>query len=318
MNGEVVRMRYPGHLLDVSGLRLGHMHDEAGRTGCTAVVCPNGAVAAVDVRGAAPGTRETDVLRSGNLVRQVHAVLLAGGSAFGLGAAGGVMRALEEAGIGFDAGVARVPIVPAAALFDLGVGRPDARPDEAMGYAAALAALQGGLDVRQGCVGAGCGASVGKLCPGAAAARGGVGSASLQLPGGATVAALVAVNAAGDVVDPWQGDTIACGEKDGRPVSAMEAALHIGSGVFPGTNTCIGVVATNARLTRGEAGRVCVAAHDGLALAVRPCHTIADGDTLFALSTDELPCSPLALCAAATVVVARACVNAALAAREGA
>ncbi len=190
---------YDGHILNVPGLLVGHEQDEKGLTGVTVVLCGQGAVGGVDVRGGSPGTRETDLLRPENVVSSVHAVVLCGGSAFGLDAAGGVMKYLEERGIGYETKAAKVPIVCAAVLFDLGVGDAKARPDAAMGY---RAAAQAGGDRRQGPCGAGCGATVGKGIPGAAAARGGVGSASIALPGGGIVGALVAVNALGDVVDP--------------------------------------------------------------------------------------------------------------------
>lgn len=276
-------------ITDVPGLQVGHYTDLNGITGCTVVICPQGAVAGVDVRGSAPGTRETDLMRPTRLVQEVHAVLLAGGSAFGLDAAGGVMRFLEEQGIGFDTGVAKVPIVPAAVLFDLTIGSPSARPNAAAGYAACRSASNG--PVPEGSVGAGTGATVGKLLGPAYATKAGVGTASVYL-GPIIVAALVAVNAFGDVVDPQAGQILA-GTRDpqgGRFLDTMRALRQGLAGAaagFPATNTTIGVVATNARLSKEEANKMAQMAHDGLARTIRPIHTMWDGDTIFALATGE-------------------------------
>jgi L-aminopeptidase/D-esterase-like protein len=301
-----------GSLTDVGGVKVGHFTHSARPTGCTVVLVEAGAVGAVDVRGGAPGTRETDLLDPVNSVAVVHAVVLAGGSAFGLEAATGVVRYCEEKGIGFPAGPARVPIVPAAILFDLGLGDPAVRPDAASGYEAARRASSG--PVEQGNVGAGAGATVGKLFGPQAAMKGGIGSASLSLPGGAVVAALVAVNALGDVVDPASGRVLAGARgADGRPRGSVEALL---AGAPPGRplaaqNTTIGVVATNVALTKAEAAKVAQMAHDGLARAVRPSHLPWDGDTLFALSTGvvrvEEPATVVG--ALAAEAVARAIVN---------
>ncbi len=286
-------------ITDVPGIEVGHAQDEEALTGCTVVLCRKGAVAGVDVRGGAPGTRETDLLNPVNLVEKVHAVLLAGGSAFGLEAAGGVMRYLEERRIGFNAGVARVPIVPAAILFDLNLGRKDVRPTAEMGYQACLAASTAAPS--EGNVGAGCGASVGKLFGTALAMKSGLGSASLRIGGGLVVGAIVAVNALGDVIDPVGGEILA-GLRSGRvgPVrvggkgyfadtlSVMKRPIARGVLRFATrSNTVIGVVATNARLTKSEATRVAQMAQDGVARAVRPAHTMLDGDTIFALSTAQ-------------------------------
>ncbi|HEX8958719.1 MAG TPA: P1 family peptidase [Solirubrobacterales bacterium] len=289
-------------ITDVPGVLVGHDTDLVGATGLTVVLCTAGAVGGVDVRGSAPGTRETDLLRPTNLVQEVHAVLLTGGSAFGLAAADGVMRYLEERGIGFPTGVANVPIVPAAVLFDLGVGSPSARPDAAAGYRACLAA---GRRVVEGSIGAGTGATVGKALGPAGAVKGGLGTASARLPNGIVVGAVVAVNALGDVYDP---DT-------GRRVAGSRGAGASVEGGVPGTNTTIGVVATSARLTKEGANKVAQMAQDGLARAIRPAHTMFDGDTLFALAmgTDETPSTPAlvsAVGALAAEVVARAIVRA--------
>ncbi|MBQ3864570.1 MAG: NAD(P)H-hydrate dehydratase [Clostridia bacterium] len=302
---------YPGKITDIEGLKLKHLQDEQARTGVSVLLCPDGAVAGVDVRGAAPGTRETDLLRSENMIQKIHGVVLTGGSAFGLAASDGVMRALEEKGIGFDTHVARVPIVCSAVLFDLGIGSSSVRPDARMGYRAAKLALEGPSDETQGPVGAGCGATVGKMIPGAVPQRSGIGMASMQLPHGGTVAAMVAVNAAGDVVHPLTGDVLGCGTVDGKRVTALPQILGEGASASrEGSNTTIGVVATDVALTKPEANRLATAAHDGYALAIRPVHTMHDGDTIFALSAGEKKENIVVLQAAAVEVVWRAIVNA--------
>jgi len=278
-------MKQTGSLTDVPGIRVGHAQNMEALTGCTVVLCETGAVGGVDVRGSAPGTRETDLLSPVNLVNQVHAICLSGGSAYGLDAAGGVMRYLEEAGYGLPVGVCKVPIVPAAVLFDLAVGSASVRPDAAMGYEAARNASP--KAVREGNVGAGCGASVGKLAGLAHAMKGGLGTASCELPGGVVVGALVAVNAVGSVRDPQTGEILAGARTDsGALHDALDVLLqHQSTLIAPGTNTTIGVVATNAALTKAEANKVAQMAHDGLARSVVPIHTMHDGDTIFALST---------------------------------
>ena len=279
-----------GGLTDVTGLRVGHFTDSRRPTGCTVVLAEAGAVCGVDVRGGAPGTRETELLDPVNTVQQVHAVLLSGGSAFGLEAATGVVRYLEEKGVGLPVGVGKVPIVPAAILFDLKVGDWTIRPDAKAGYEAARAASAG--PVPEGSVGAGAGATVGKMYGMGAAMKGGVGTASLRLPSGAIVAALVAVNANGDVVDPQTGRVLAGARSaDGKGLRGAVDALLAGATPgqpLVGQNTSIGVVATNVALTKAEATKVAQMAHDGLARAIRPVHTPWDGDTLFALSTGTL------------------------------
>ena len=250
------------------------------------VLALDGAVGGVDVRGAAPGTRETDLLSPLNAVATVHAVLLSGGSAFGLDAAGGVMRWLEERGVGLRVGPAIVPIVPAAILFDLMVGDASIRPDAAAGYAACEAASDGA--VAEGNVGAGAGASVGKLFGFDRAMRGGIGTASVRV-GGITVGALVAVNAVGDVIDPASGHVVAGARTaDGTRLLGGAAALLRGelpAPLQPGAATTIGVVATDAVLDKAQACKLAQMAHDGLARSINPVHTLADGDTVFALAT---------------------------------
>ena len=259
-------------------------------TGCTAVLFqdPEGAIVSVDVRGSSPGTRETDRLHPMGSVRKTHALLLTGGSAFGLAAADGVVRLLEERGVGLDVGVARIPLVSAAVLFDLVVGDPSVRPGPEMGYAAAAAA--GRADFEQGSVGAGTGATVGKVLGLERAMKGGVGSASIELDGGIVVGALAAVNAFGDVRDPDTGEALAGPRQDdgslGDTVALLpDAAARMGWG----QNTTLGVVATNARLTKVEAAKVAQMAHDGLARAIQPVHTTVDGDVVFAASTGGEP-----------------------------
>ena len=300
-----------GTLTDVTGLLVGHHTDPRRPTGCTVILTPDGAVAGVDVRGAAPGTRETELLSPLNAVEQIHGLLLSGGSAFGLDAAGGVMRWLDERGFGIQIATAapwvpgapgaavpmparepiRVPIVPAAILFDLWIGDARIRPDAASGYAACEAASTD--TVAQGNVGVGTGASVGKLFGIDRAMRGGVGSASLRVGGsnGFTVAALVAVNAIGDVIDPATGRPVAGARTaDGCALLGTMAALRRGELPLPlqlqaGMATTIGVVATDAVLTKAQANKMAQMAHDGLARSINPVHTMTDGDTLFALAT---------------------------------
>ncbi|MBI5879980.1 MAG: P1 family peptidase [Chloroflexi bacterium] len=270
-------------LTDVPGIQVGHWTDLDAATGCTVVLCTDGAVAGVDVRGGAPGTRETDLLDPTCTVEQVHAILLGGGSAFGLTAADGVMRWLEERHIGFNVGVTYVPIVPAAILFDLGIGSPTVRPTAESGYAACEAAAGGAIE--QGNVGAGAGATVGKRMGFPWATKGGLGTASAQIEGGIIVAALVAVNAVGDVVDPRTGRIIAGARKPGGGF-AFEAPAGGATAIadMPLRNTTIAVVATNAKLSKAGATKVAQMAHDGLARVLRPAHLPMDGDTVFALS----------------------------------
>jgi L-aminopeptidase/D-esterase-like protein len=274
-------------ITDVPGIEIGHDTDLDALTGCTAVLCHAGATVGVDVRGAAPGTRETDLCRPGTLVERAHAVVLCGGSAFGLEAASGVARHLAGEGIGFDAGVARVPIVPAAVIFDLGVGAV-AWPDLEAGRRAAAAASAAAP--AEGCVGAGTGASVGKMLGPANATKGGIGTASLRA-GGATVGALVVVNAGGDVVDPATGSIVAGARDPQTGAYAGSVALVLGGGdpPAPGAQTTLAVVATDAPLDAAQANHLASVAHDGLARTIRPVHTMFDGDTAFALATGSGP-----------------------------
>jgi L-aminopeptidase/D-esterase-like protein len=303
---------FPGAITDVAGLRVGHHTDARRPTGCTVLLCPQGAACGVDVRGAAPGTRETDLLRPDNLVEHVHALLLTGGSAFGLDAAAGVVRWLEERGHGLGVGPAVVPIVPAAVLFDLWLGDPLIRPDAAAGYAACEAASH--EPPTQGSVGAGAGATVGKLFGIERGMKGGIGTASIKL-GAVSIGALVAVNATGDVIDPATGAVVA-GTRgaDGRPRSATQAiaAGELPPRALPGMATTIGIVATDAQLSKAQCNKLATMAHNGLARSIDPVHTMADGDTLFALATGSSgrPGEMTVLGALAATVTARAVLNA--------
>ena len=307
-----------GAITDVPGVRVGHFTDDRRPTGCTVILTEAGAVAGVDVRGAAPGTRETDLLDPSNLVDQVHAILLSGGSAFGLDAASGVVSWLEERGFGYPAGPARVPIVPAAILFDLGVGDHRIRPDATSGYRACDAASAETFE--EGSVGAGAGATVGKLFGMARAMKGGIGTAAVKV-GQVTVGAIVAVNAVGDVIDPASGAVVAgARHPDGtRGFNAAEAILRgeLPPALQAGMATTIGVVATDAALTKAQARKLAQMAHDGLARTIDPVHTMWDGDTMFAVGTGRsgLPGNMMTLGVLAARVTASAVLRAVLAAK---
>jgi L-aminopeptidase/D-esterase-like protein len=277
-----------GAITDVAGVKVGHFTDSRRPTGCTVIITEEGAVGGVDVRGSAPGTRETDLLTPTNLVEKVHAVLLSGGSAFGLDAATGVVRYLEERKIGFDVGVAHVPIVPAAVLFDLGVGDAKIRPNAESGYKACEAASTSAP--AEGNVGAGAGATVGKFFTLKRGMKSGIGTASLKVAG-MTVGAIVAVNAVGDIVDPATGKPIAGARtEDGKKLlNTREAILRgdLPASLKTGTATTIGVIATDAVLTKAQAQKIAQMAHDGLARSIYPIHTMFDGDTIFAVGTGK-------------------------------
>lgn len=302
-----------------TGYRVGHAEDGVGLTGCTVILPPAGTIAAVDVRGGSPGTRETGVFAPGNLISEIHALVFAGGSAFGLAAANGVTAWLRERGAGVPVGPARVPIVAAAVLFDLAVGDPNAFPDEAMGRRACDLAAEG--PPGRGRVGAGAGATAGKLLGAGKASPGGIGVAAQRLPDGAVVAALVAVNAFGDVVDPDTGAPLAgprvASGAAGIPYGAERALREDARIDSPlggaGANTTLVCVATTVPFDTGSLKRVAIEAHDGISRAIRPAHTVVDGDVAFALS----PPGPapallerLRVGAAAAHVVARAIVDA--------
>ncbi len=278
-----------GAITDVSGIRVGHFSDFEALTGCTVVLCESGALAVADIWGAATGTRQLDALSPGHLVDRIDGLCLSGGSAFGLDAAGGVMKFLEEEGKGFDVSITKVPIVPAAVIFDLGIGDHRVRPDAEMGYKACLNA-RGGL-VEEGSVGAGTGASVGKLFGVKRGMKGGIGTASMKSKSGATVGALVVVNAFGDVIDPYSGRILAgarASEKSRRLVDSskrmMEGAVRRGFGFL---NTTLAIVATDAHVHKEDLKKVARLAHSGLAKTICPLHTTFDGDIIFILSLGE-------------------------------
>ena len=288
-----------GSITDVPGILVGHAQNLEALTGCTVIICKDGATGGVDQRGGAPGTRETDALRPMHLVDKIHAIVLSGGSAFGLDAASGVMKFLEENECGFDTGFAKVPIVSSAVLFDLGIGDPNIRPDKNMGYEACLNANSN--IIATGNVGAGTGATVGKIFGQTQSMKSGIGSASINLGNGVIVGAMMAVNALGDIIDPSNGKILAGAR------TIKKGPINIGDeGYFANTmnvmksfvgrksiefasnqNTMIGVVATNAKLTKDEINKVAQMAQDGIANTVKPAHTMFDGDTIFAMATNK-------------------------------
>ncbi len=305
----------------IDGIRVGHAQDFEAITGCTVILCEKGAVGGVDQRGGAPGTRETDALQPVHLVDKVHAVMLAGGSAFGLDAATGAVRYLEEKKVGFNVGIARVPIVPAAILFDLGIGSSTRRPDAEMGYQACVNASKG--TPAEGSVGAGTGATVGKILGMGQAMKGGIGTAAMEIGAGVQVGAIVAVNAFGDVIDPESNEIIAGAR------SLKKGLVRIGKGKFADTmkvmkglvgrtvfgaaqrgNTVIGVVATNAKFDKEGATKVARMAMNGLARTIRPANTMLDGDTIFALAIGQRKADVNIVGAYAAEVVAQAVLRA--------
>jgi len=298
-------------IADIKGVRVGHAQDLNAATGCTVILAWEGATAGVDVRGGAPGTRETDLLAPMNLVQEIHAVVLSGGSSFGLDAASGVAQYLEEEGVGFDATVARIPIVCGAVLFDLTVGNPKVRPDRRMGYKACLNA--GSPECLEGSVGAGTGATVGKILGMDRAMKGGVAVCGVQT-GALQVGAVVAVNCLGDVVEPQTGKTLAgvLDETGERCLNTEDILIRQFAGrpmSFP-ANTTIGCIITNARLTKPEAGKVAAMAHDGYARTLRPAHSMVDGDTVFALATGRVEADVTVVGLLAARVVERTVVRA--------
>ncbi len=299
-------------LTAIPGIRVGHASDTKGCTGCTVVLCPPGTVGGVDVRGSAAGTRALDALSPLHLVPHIHGVLLAGGSAFGLDAAAGVMQYLEERGIGFDVQVTRVPIVPTAILFDLRLGDAQARPDARMAYAACQEATAG--PILEGSVGAGTGATVGKLLGITQAMKSGLGSAGLELPSGLRVAALVVVNAFGDIRDPLTGRVLAGARQAPGSRSLLDSAAAMRRGVvrrgYDAESTTLAVVGTNARLTKIEATKMAQMAHHGLVRSIVPVHTTLDGDLVIGLATGEIEADLNVLCLAAADAVTEAIVRA--------
>ena len=308
-------------ITDVNGIKVGHAQNDSALTGCTVIICDKGATGGVDQRGGAPGTRETDLLRPIHLVNEIHAIILSGGSAFGLDAATGVMRFLEEKSIGYNTGVARVPIVPSAVLFDLELGDSKIRPDAEMGYKACQNATN--IPPPQGNYGAGTGASIGKIFGIKQATKAGIGMASKEINGGIIISAIVAVNAFGDVINPENG-TILAGAR-----SAQKSFIRMGGidyyadtmkvmDSFSGrtilklaswNNNVIGVVITNAKLNKEEANKVAQMAHNGIAISVKPAHTMLDGDTIFTMATGEHKSNVNIVGAFAATVVSQAIVN---------
>jgi len=297
--------------VDIEDIKVGHAQDLEAGTGCTVVICEKGATAGIDVRGGAPGTRESDLLNPVNLVEKIHAIVLAGGSAFGLDAASGVMQYLEERGVGFDVQVTRVPIVCGAVLFDLAVGDHRIRPDKEMGYQACLNATNKACP--EGNVGAGTGATVGKILGLARAMKGGLGCHAIQV-GALKIGALVAVNCLGDVIDPERGERLAgllnsnlTGLADTEEVMIQSYAEK--KNLFAG-NTTIGIVATNAVLTKSQAAKLASMAHDGYGRTMRPAHSMFDGDTIFTLATGHVEADLSVLGLLSARVMERAVVSA--------
>jgi L-aminopeptidase/D-esterase-like protein len=319
-------MKRQNSITDVGNLLVGHDQNSEALTGCTVILSPRGAVAGVCQRGGAPGTRETDLLRPMHMIQKVHAILLAGGSAYGLDAAGGVMHWLENKNIGFNTGSSVVPIVPAAVIFDLALGNFKIRPDAEMGYQACENATK--TTTVQGNIGAGSGASVGKIFGMAKAMKSGIGTSSHQIGGGAIIGAIAVVNAFGDIVDKRSRQIIAGVRNINMNSAGLDSQEYfantlevmnsiIGRGIlsFAGKqNTVIGVIATNVKLTKEEANKFAESASDGITLAVQPAFTMLDGDTVFSLSTGFKRLDLNILCAFAPLVFADAILNAVLAA----
>ena len=297
------------NILDVKGIKVGQVQDTEGLTGCTVVICEEGATCGVDVRGSAPGTRETDLLDPINMIQKVHAVVLSGGSAFGLESTCGVSKYLEEYNIGFDVGVAKVPIVVGAVLFDLIVGDPKCRPNIDMGYKACEAATD--KELRQGNYGAGCGATVGKIRGPEYCMKGGIGSYSIKLENGLVVSALVAVNAFGDIYEDGKLIAGVLDDSKKKNLSTYDILKEgFSKGGFSIDNTTIGVVVTNAKLDKAGCKKVSQVAHNGYAKSIFPIHTPHDGDTIFTMATGEIESDITLISSIATEVVEKSVINA--------
>ncbi|MGM0396531.1 MAG: P1 family peptidase [Bacillota bacterium] len=304
---------YTGYITDVEGIKVGHQSSVEGMTGCTVVICEEGATGGVDVRGSAPGTRETDLFKAEKLVDKVHAVVLAGGSAFGLEAASGAMDYLEEQGVGFDVGVAKVPIVASAVIFDLFLGDHRVRPDRDMGYRAAMSASS--VEDRQGSVGCGAGATVGKILGPEKAMKSGIGSATVKA-GELVVSAIITVNSFGDVYeDNKQIAGVYDYEKNKLMSTEKMMKEWTGKLGLPNTNTTIGVVATNATLSKADGNKVAQTSHNGLARTIKPVHTTVDGDTIFAMGTNKVQADLNLVLLLAVEAVEKAVINAVKAAK---
>lgn len=301
---------YPGYITDVEGLKVGHSQSQEGVTGCTAILYTQGATGGVDVRGGAPGTRETDLFRAENMIDKVHAIVLSGGSAFGLEASTGVMKYLEEEGIGFNVGVARVPIVASAVIFDLAIGDSKIRPDSQMGYDAAKTASI--TENRQGNIGCGMGATVGKIMGPGNSMKSGLGSASIKL-GELVVSAIVSVNSFGDIYNYKTGEQIA-GVYDydnKRLLNTIDIMTNYNANLgFSMENTTIGVIGTNAILTKAEANKVSQMAHNGFARSINPVHSMMDGDTIFTMATNMVKSDVNIIGTLAAEAMSRAITNA--------
>ncbi len=297
------------NILDVKGIKVGQVEDKEALTGCTVIICEEGAACGVDVRGGGPGTRETDLLDPVNMIQKVHAVVLSGGSAFGLESTCGVSEYLEEHGIGFDVGVAKVPIVVGAVLFDLAVGNPKVRPNKSMGYKACQKAST--TQLKQGNFGAGCGATVGKIKGMEYAMKGGIGSSSIVLPNGLVVSAMVAVNAFGDV---YENGKVIAGTLDNSKTNMLNSyelmKMGISKGGFNIDNTTIGIVVTNGKLDKAQCKKVSQMAHNGYAKSIFPIHTPHDGDTIFTMATGEIETDVTLLGSLATEVIEKSILNA--------
>jgi len=299
-------------ICDVPGIKVGHAQNKKAKTGCTVIIPSDGAVAGVDVRGSAPGTREIELLYPTRLVSKINAILLTGGSAFGLDAAGGVQQFLEEQNIGYETQIAKVPIVPAAVIFDLAVGDSKIRPDKKMGYQAAVNAHN--QEISQGSIGAGIGATVGKFTGYENCMKGGIGTASIRLNENIVIGALVVVNSLGNIIDPSTGKTLAGAKnpKDGSFINPIDFIKTQLMPPFPHmTNTTLGVVATNAALSKEEVTKVAQMANDGIARAINPAHTQYDGDIIFGLSTEnKYTIDPLIIGTLAAELIAQAIIYA--------
>ncbi len=300
---------YSGYITDVIGLEVGHSQSEEGITGCTAIICREGATGGVDVRGGAPGTRETDLFRAENMIDKVHAIVLSGGSAFGLESSSGVMKYLEEEGIGFDVGVAKVPIVASAVIFDLGIGDSKIRPDFKMGYKASKAASIS--ESTQGNIGCGMGATVGKIMGPNNAMKSGLGSATMQV-GELLVSAIVSVNSFGDIYDYKTGKQIAgvYDYENKKLLNTVELMINYADLGYSIENTTIGVIGTNAILTKAEANKVSQMAHNGFARSINPVHSMMDGDTIFTMATNAVKSDVNIIGTLAAEVMSRAISNA--------
>lgn len=294
---------------DIEGFKIGHEENYAAATGCSVIICPKGGIAGVDVRGGAPGTRETDLLDPVNLVQKIHSIVLAGGSAFGLDASSGVMKYLEEKGIGFDVSVTKVPIVSSAVLFDLGIGSFKLRPDSSMGYSACLKS-ESKIKYKDGNIGAGTGATIGKIAGAEYSMKGGLGTFALQA-GDLKIGSLTAVNCLGDVYENGKiiGGALSSDKKSFIDTEKIMIEKYDSSKNLFSGNTTIGVVITNAKLNKSEAKKIASMAHNGYGRAIRPAHTMFDGDTIFVISTCEADCDLSTLGSLASIVIEKSVIN---------